>query len=118
MAADHARQFEPRRFVPARIGWWSRSSRRYAVAKTSCQRPEQAARFEQALAEVTGQRVGWNSPLSGRRRPQPAPAASGSSPPQQRLLEVMKHPLVRRAGELFGAQPLRSTNRRSERRSI
>ena len=28
-------------------------------------------------------------------------------PPYQRLIEAAKNPLVRRAGELFGAQPLR-----------
>jgi hypothetical protein len=31
--------------------------------------------------------------------------------PYQRLMEITKHPMVQRAGELFGAQPLRVDDR-------
>jgi hypothetical protein len=37
----------------------------------------------------------------------PAPEPVRIVSPQQRLMEVANHPLVRRATELFGAQPLR-----------
>ena len=37
-------------------------------------------------------------------------------PPHQRLLEARKNPLVQRAGELFGAEPLRVEERTNNRR--
>ena len=78
-------------------------------ARVVCERPEQVARFEQALAEVTGQRIRVEFAAGGGRadgrRPPAAPARVVS--PHQRLLEVAQHPLVQRASELFGAQPVR-----------
>jgi len=56
MVVDQAKQFEsidvtaPNRLV-------IRFKPGYAVFKTACERPEQVARFEQALAEVAGQRL-------------------------------------------------------------
>jgi hypothetical protein len=84
----------------------------YAFAKASCQRPEQAARFAQALAEVTGQSVRLEFTLvedaaAGATATEPARNVS----PHQRLMEIVKHPLVQRAAELFGAQPLRVDDR-------
>ena len=78
----------------------------YALAKSTCERPEQVTRFEQAPGgsdrPAGGGRI---HPVGGvRRGGGPGQAAV---PPHQRLLEAAKHPLVRRAGELFGAQPLR-----------
>ncbi|MEN6451473.1 MAG: DNA polymerase III subunit gamma/tau [Thermoguttaceae bacterium] len=77
----------------------------YAVCKTMCERPEQAARFEQAVAEVTGQRVRISFALSEGAGP--AESARKIVPAHQRLAEAAKHPLVRLAAELFGAQPVR-----------
>ncbi len=77
----------------------------YSVAKASCQRPEQVVRFEQALAEVTGQRVAVEFTLT-EEAAEAAPAKRAVSA-QQRLMEAVKNPMVRRAGELFGAEPLR-----------
>ena len=77
----------------------------YSVAKASCQRPEQAARFEQALAEATGQRVVVEFTLT-EEAAEAAPAKRAVSA-QQRFQEAVKNPMVRRAGELFGAEPLR-----------
>ena len=42
--------------------------------------------------------------MDSRSRRRPAPGAVFA---HQRLLEVAQHPLVQRAGELFGAQPVR-----------
>jgi len=78
-----------------------------AMCKTACQRPEQVLRFEQALKDVTGQTVRVEFKLL-EATPQ---ATGGETParpvvsPQQRLMEAASHPLVRRASELFGAQP-------------
>jgi DNA polymerase III subunit gamma/tau len=108
IAADQARQFdsavvsEPDRLV-------IRFKPEYAVCKTACQRPEQAARFEQALAEVCGRRIRLEFALLAEQSAGSPTAAAPSRaiPPHQRLLDAMKHPLVQRAGELFGAQPVR-----------
>ena len=108
MVVEHARQFEtvtfsaPRRLVV-------RFKAGYDLCKSACERPEQVARFQQALAEVTGQRVDLEfalaSPDPGQQEQVTAPGRSVS--PHQRLMDAMRHPLVQRAGELFGAQPMR-----------
>jgi DNA polymerase-3 subunit gamma/tau len=78
----------------------------HAFCKTACQRPEQVQRFEQALRDVTGQTIRVEFKLL-----EALPQAKGSEPPKpvpsphQRLMEAASHPLVRRASELFGAQP-------------
>ena len=108
MAADQARQFDSVA-IPAPNRLVIRFKAGYAVCKSACERPEQVARFEQALAEVCGQRIRVEFALAadeaGPSGAESAPARA--VPPHQRLLEVMKHPLVHRAGELFGAQPVR-----------
>jgi hypothetical protein len=78
----------------------------YALARSTCQRPDQVARFEGAVAEVTGQRVAVEFIMLEETTAEAAPAKR-PLPPYQRLLEAAKHPLVSRAVELFGAQPLR-----------
>lgn len=76
----------------------------YDFSKGFCERPEQLARFEKVLAEVTGQpiRVGFalTADEPGEAACEPSPAVS----PHQRRLDAMQNPLVRRATELFGAQ--------------
>ncbi len=82
----------------------------YALAKSFCERPEHAGKFEQALQEVTGQtvRVRFAGGGSGKEAaPRDAGPATRPSPPQQRLKEVMENPVIRRVHELFGAAPLR-----------
>jgi DNA polymerase-3 subunit gamma/tau len=77
----------------------------YALAKPRCERPEQVARFEAALAEVSGQplRVWFavDEEASGADRELPRRPS-----PQQRRLEVMKRPMVQRASELFGSMQI------------
>ena len=79
----------------------------HAFCKTACQRPEQVLRFEQALKDVTGQTIRVEFKLL-EASPQAAGAETPARPvvsPHQRLMEAAGHPLVRRASELFGAQP-------------
>ena len=78
----------------------------YAVFKSACERPDQVARFEQALGDVTGQPIRVEFALADDSPNETQPQAR-VIPAHQRLLEAAKHPLVRRAGELFGAQPVR-----------
>ena len=78
-----------------------------AMCKTACQRPEQVLRFEQALKDVSGQTMRVEFKLL-EAPPLAASAAAPARPavsPHQRLMEAANHPLVRRASELFGAQP-------------
>jgi DNA polymerase-3 subunit gamma/tau len=81
----------------------------YALAKSLCERPDQLSRFEQALAEATGHpvRVEFRIHQDESAGAEPAAAVARTVSPHQRLLQIGKHPLVHRAGELFGAQPIR-----------
>ncbi len=108
MVAEQARQFdrvavtEPDRLVVS-------FKPSFALAKSTCERPDQVARFEKALAEVTGRptRVRFTLDEGGTVASQPAAKTPEPAAPHQRLAEVAEHPMVRRAGELFGAQPTR-----------
>jgi DNA polymerase-3 subunit gamma/tau len=87
---------------------------KYTSCKAYCERPENLSKLEQALANVTGQRVRIEfGVVSGECVPGEPASVVGSRPvkglvtPQQRLLETSEHPLVRRAAELFGAYPVR-----------
>ena len=78
-----------------------------AFCKLACQRPEQVLRIERALQEVTGQMIRVDFKLQ-----EPAATAMAAQTParpavstHQRLMEAAGHPLVKRANELFGAQP-------------
>ncbi len=105
VAADHARQFErvaleqPNRLVVTFASG-------YTLSKSFCERPQQLARFEQALAQATGRKIKLEFAVSqqepqAHESPRPVPVVS----PHQRLMEVAKHPMIRKAGELFGATP-------------
>ncbi len=104
-AAEHAKHFARVAIGgPNRLAVSFRPA--YTFSKTVCERPEQKAKFEQALAELTGQRVLVEFNLldeqpTGR---EPAPRAVS---PHQRMLQASQHPMVRRAAELFGARPVR-----------
>ncbi len=83
---------------------------RYALAKSTCERPEQVAKFEQALCDVTGQRLRVHFVLGEDREPdeekpqgQSAGAARALSSHELRR-EAEEHPLVQRAMDLFGAE--------------
>ena len=77
----------------------------YAVFKSACSRPEQTARFERALAEASGRQIFVEFAVAEAAAGEAEPPAR-LVPSHQRLLEAAKNPLVRRAAELFGAQPI------------
>jgi DNA polymerase-3 subunit gamma/tau len=108
MVVDQAQQFDRATVSPPNRLVVSFKSR-YALARSSCERPDQVARFEKALAEVTGQPVRVQFVLDEDEAPSSETAAEPARPvlPHQRLLAASEHPMVRRAGELFGAQPTR-----------
>jgi hypothetical protein len=59
------------------------------------------------LAELTGETMGVQFTVDEAPAAQEPVAAVRVASPHQRLMEVADHPMVRRAGELFGAQPVR-----------
>ncbi|NUQ62809.1 MAG: hypothetical protein HUU20_09990 [Pirellulales bacterium] len=76
------------------------------MAKTYC--AQNAARFEQALEQLVGQPIRVEFVLSEEALEAEKPAEPVRViNPHQRLAEVSQHAMVRRAAELFGAQPIR-----------
>jgi DNA polymerase-3 subunit gamma/tau len=104
IVVDQARQFDSIAFLaPNRLV--IRFKPVYDFVRSSCERPEQTARFEKALREVTGQSLRVEFAVTADEPDEPSPAAAARAvPPHQRRLEMMQHPLVHRAVELFGAQ--------------
>jgi DNA polymerase III subunit gamma/tau len=79
----------------------------HSMYKTACHRPEQTVKFERALKEVTGQTIRVEFKVLTTEPVAAGPEAPARPVnPHQRLLEAAGHPMVRRAGELFGAQPM------------
>jgi DNA polymerase-3 subunit gamma/tau len=78
-----------------------------SMCKSTCQRPDQVAKFERALQDVTGQAVRIDFKLQEVATPVSAgqPPSRPAVSPHKRLMEAAGHPLVKRASELFGAQP-------------
>jgi DNA polymerase-3 subunit gamma/tau len=105
MAADPAKQFAHVRLPEAnRILVTFKAGG--AFNKTICEQPGNLADFENALKQLVGRHVRVSfevedGPAVSRDK---KPAAQVVSP-HQRLMEVTKHPMIRRAGELFGATP-------------
>jgi DNA polymerase-3 subunit gamma/tau len=79
----------------------------YTFAKAICQRPDQLAQFQRALADLTGKAMGIQFAVDEAPAATPPPAAVRAATGHQSRMEVAEHPLVRRAGELFGAQVVR-----------
>jgi DNA polymerase III subunit gamma/tau len=105
MVVDQARHFDSIAFLaPNRLV--IRFKPVYDFSKGFCERPEQIARFEKTLVEVTGQpiRVEFGLTADEPDEPLSSAAAARAVSPHQRRLEMMQNPLVRRATELFGAQ--------------
>ncbi|MDA1050008.1 MAG: DNA polymerase III subunit gamma/tau [Planctomycetota bacterium] len=85
----------------------------YTLQKESCEKPERKARIEQALQQVTGQRIQVDFEVrrdesSGSSRPQPRP------PLRQRMRDFEKHPLVKQAIDMFEAEITRLEEPRPE----
>jgi len=106
LAADNANHFDHVAIsAPNRLVIYFKP--RYTLAKSVCEHPDQVARFERALAELTGQRIGLEFALLESEPSEPSEDRRGAVLPRQRIREVAQHPLIRQAGELFGAQPTR-----------
>ena len=107
IAAQHAKHYD-RLAISAPNRLEVRFKSGYTLAKSVCELPEQVAKFEQALLELTGQPVRVQFTVA---QDEPAPEGSdrpaqGVSP-HQRLMEISRHPMIHRAAELFGAHPIR-----------
>jgi len=107
LVAEHAKHFD-RVAISAPDRLVVRFKPEYTLAKSVCEQPEQLARFERALAELTGRSVRVEFTL---REDDLTDGRTGERPqtvsPHQRIMQIAKHPMIRRAEELFGAQPVR-----------
>jgi len=107
LVGEHSRHFSrvatpaPNRLV---VGF----RQEYTFSKSICEEPANRAKFERALAEVTGQRVQLEFEVidGGESKGAIAPPVRSKTVLQRRA-EVAQNPMVRRAAELFGAFPER-----------
>jgi len=107
LAVEHARHFEQIAIAaPNHLVIFFKPG--YTFAKSVCERPDQMAKLEQALACVTGQtvRIEFKETETAPMKAEAA-APTRAVPPHQRIMQVAQHPMVRLAGELFGAHPVR-----------
>ena len=104
VAADQARHFDRvATLAPNRLAILFKPG--YTLAKSVCERPDQLARFQQALANVVGQPVEIEFRELPSHEAASAPAAPRAASAYQRLMRAAQHPMVRLAGELLGAHP-------------
>jgi DNA polymerase III subunit gamma/tau len=76
---------------------------KYTACKAFCERTDQFAMLEAALAEVAGGPIKVEFSLLADESPPAAPGRPGATL-RQRMAEKAEHPLVRKAAELFDAQ--------------
>ena len=81
----------------------------YNFSKTSCESPEQLQKIRDALRQVAGVDVRVDFKLlpaeaKPEKKAEPDNAAYSE---QRRLWELNEHELIKRAGELFGAKPVK-----------
>jgi DNA polymerase III subunit gamma/tau len=79
----------------------------YITAKEFCERPDKRSRLEQTLSRIAGRDMRIDfvvSPDDPQGVARQAVAAKPPVSPRQRQFELRKHPLVRRAVELFDAE--------------
>jgi DNA polymerase-3 subunit gamma/tau len=108
LAGEHARHFS-RAAIRAPNHLVVSFAKEYTFSRSICDTPEQRAKIERLLAEVTGQRVRLEFEtidIDGDSGEREAIAARAKSVLQRRA-EAAQHPMVRRAMELFGAFPER-----------
>jgi len=107
LAAEHAKQYD-RIAIPAPNRLVISFKAGYNFAKSICERPEQKAKFEQALAGRAGETVRIEFALidDDAEKSQSSPRERVVTP-QQRIMEIAQQPMIRRAGELFDAHPIR-----------
>ncbi|HUG69061.1 MAG TPA: DNA polymerase III subunit gamma/tau [Pirellulaceae bacterium] len=85
----------------------------YTLQKESCEKPERKARIEQALQQITGQRIHVDFEVRreeaiGVSRPQPRPSL------RQKMRDIEKQPLVKQAIDMFEAEITRLEEPRPE----
>jgi len=110
LVADSARQVErvassaPNRLVVV-------FKPEYTLAKSVCERPENANRLRGALAELTGGNIEIEFHVAEKSVAEAKKPGSPSQIPvsRQRVAEIGEHPLVHRAAELFGAEATQVT---------
>jgi DNA polymerase-3 subunit gamma/tau len=78
---------------------------KYTSCKSFCERPEQLAKLEAALAEASGARIKVEFAVVEDEQSDQGPRRPVGH--RQRLAEKSEHPLVRRASELFDARVVR-----------
>ncbi len=79
---------------------------KYTACRAFCERPDQLAKLERALADVVGATVRIEFTTLPDQPTAAAPARRGV-PNRQRMAEKAEHPMVKRATELFDARLLR-----------
>jgi hypothetical protein len=106
MAAEHGKHYDRVTVpVPNRLDVQFKSG--YALAKSICERPEQVAQFERALLELTGEPVRVEFSVAREEAaPEDSDRPAHAPSPHQRIMEIARHPMIQRAGELFGAHPI------------
>jgi DNA polymerase III subunit gamma/tau len=104
MIAEHA-SFSDRVAIPAPNRLVVSFKAQYTACKSYCERPEQAAKIERALAELTGNPVRVEFQLLDEPVEAVPPPRFVSA--RERLLEMSQHPLVRQVCEVFDAQPVK-----------
>jgi DNA polymerase-3 subunit gamma/tau len=79
----------------------------YTQAQQYCERPEPRQRLEEAFSRIAGRRfrIDFVTLLDGSTRDEPATApARPTANRRQKQQEVMRHPLIRKASELFDTE--------------
>jgi hypothetical protein len=79
---------------------------RYNSCKLFCEYPERASRLEQALSEAVGSPIKLEFRVTEEPVTTPAPPVRKAASQRSRLAEVGQNAFIRRAGELFKAQPV------------
>ena len=107
LAVENARQFESVAIsAPNRLAVSFKPG--YTLAKSICEKPEHAAKFQAALSDILGKPATIDFRLlEGDAEQEAQEQAARTILPQQRNMEAAAHPFVRHAEELFGAQPTR-----------
>ena len=82
---------------------------KYTSSRTFCERPERRQQIEKAVAQLVGRHVQVVFQLGEDASPQSLDATRSRSgvSPWERLQQAARHPLIRRAAELFDARPTR-----------
>ena len=76
----------------------------YTQALQYCERPDKRQRLEQTLSRITGRNIRIDFALVQEESAAPAPEPPRPINRRQRQQELMRHPLIRKAAELFDTE--------------